>query len=159
MKKSKIFKGNMKRRKIFKVKMNISSRYLISSDDLVRIKAAEKILGIPGRMLYPSKSMRKPTTIFNAYVFTDKVQSIWIGDIEIERDREKLIGLSKEIGTLYIMLELEIRLQMPETVERLKTSALVIIDKEHITFSDTFKAYMEFWQEKLNTSVEKKEVE
>jgi len=139
--------------------MDIESRYLISSDDLVRIKAAEKFLGIPGRMLYPSKSMRKPTTIFNAYVFTDKVQSIWTGDVEIERDREKLIGLSNEIGTLYIMLEGEIRLRMPETVERLKTSALVIIDKEHITFSDTFQAYIEFWQERLNTSVKKKEVE
>jgi len=149
----------MKNKKSSRGKAEIDSRYLVSSDDLVRIKAAEKFLGIPGRMLYPSKSMRKPTTIFNAYVFTDKVQSIWTGDVEIERDREKLIGLSNEIGTLYIMLEGEIRLRMPETVERLKTSALVIIDKEHITFSDTFQAYIEFWQERLNTSVKKKEVE
>jgi len=149
----------MKNKKSLKGKMDIGSRYLVSSDDLVRIKTAEEFLGMTGRMLYPSKSMRKPTTIFNAYVFTDKVQSIWTGDIEIERDREKLIGLSNEIGTLYIMLEGEIRLRMPKNAERLKTSALVIIDKEHITFSDTFQAYIEFWQERLNTSVEKKEVE
>jgi len=149
----------MKDRKSLKGKKAIDSRYLIGSEELVSLKAAEEFLGIPGRMLYPSKSMRKPTTIFNAYVFTDKVQNIWTGDIEIERDREKLIGLSRKIGTLYIMLEGEIRLRMPETVERLKTSALVIIDKEHVTFSDTFKAYVEYWQERLNTSVEKKEVE
>jgi len=134
-------------------------RYLVSREELVNFKTAEKFLGISGRMLYPSKSMRKPTTIFNAYVFTDKVQNIWTGDIEIERDREKLIGLSKEIGTLYIMLEGEIRLRMPENAERLKTNALVIIDKELVTFSDTFQAYVEFWQERLNTSIEKKEGE
>ena len=149
----------MKNKKSSQGNTDIDSRYLISSDELVSLKAAVEFLGIPGRMLYPSKSMRKPTTIFNAYVFTEKVQNIWTGDVEIERDREKLIGLSKEIGTLYIMLEGEIRRRMPEIVELLKTSALVIIDKEHITFSESFEAYVDFWQERLNTSVKKKEVE
>jgi len=149
----------MKDRKSLKEKKAIDSRYLIGSEELVSLKAAEEFLGIPGRMLYPSKSMRKPTTIFNAYVFTDKVQNIWTGDIEIEKDREKLIGISKKIGTLYIMLEGEIRLRMPETSERLKTSALVIIDKELVMFSETFQAYVEFWQERLNPSVEQKEAE
>ena len=62
---------------------------------------AVKLLGYQGRMLYPSKSMKKPTTIFNANIYNSKAEKIWYGDLEIERDRKALIELSKsERGNL-----------------------------------------------------------
>ena len=59
----------------------------------------DKILGMSGRMLYRSKSLKQPTTIFNANIFNARAEKIWVGDIEIERDKEALCRLSKRIGT------------------------------------------------------------
>ncbi|NTU99564.1 MAG: hypothetical protein HGA55_00355, partial [Methanoregulaceae archaeon] len=42
------------------------------------------VMGITGRMLYKSKSMKKPTTIFNANIFNAEAKKIWFGDLEIE---------------------------------------------------------------------------
>jgi hypothetical protein len=41
------------------------------------LPAADKLLGMCGRMLYTSKSMKQPTTIFNANIFNAKAKKFY----------------------------------------------------------------------------------
>ena len=100
------------------------------TDKFARIsRAAVNLLGYPGRMLYRSKSMKRPTTIFNANVYNSKAEKIWYGDLEIERDREALIELSNNVGPVYILWEMDGRFlkQMP-TVTYIKSRAIVTVE-------------------------------
>lgn len=54
--------------------------------------------------------MKKPTTIFNANIFNSKakkIKKIWFEDVEIERDKEALLKLSKRLGPIYIGREID----------------------------------------------------
>ncbi len=103
-------------------------------------KAAVKLLGYQGRMLYPSKSMKKPTTIFNANIYNSKAEKIWHGDLEIERDRKVLIELSKREGAIYILWESDgWRLTQKPTTGYVKDRAVVVIKNRSITYSKEFE--------------------
>lgn len=51
--------------------------------------------------------MKKPTTIFNANIFDSKAEKIWFGDIEIERNKEALLKLSKRLCPIYTGREID----------------------------------------------------
>lgn len=104
---------------------------------------AINLLGYPDRMLYRSKSMKKPTTIFNANVYNSRAEKIWYGDLEIERDREALIELSHKVGPLYILWEMDGRFldQMP-TVGYVKSRAIVTVESGNIRYSEEFDTRM-----------------
>ncbi len=90
-------------------------------------------LGMAGRMLYTSKSMRKPTTIFNANIFNSQTKKIWFGDLEIERDREALLKLSLRIGPLYILYESDGRfLEQKPSPWLIRSKAIVVVEKGQI---------------------------
>jgi hypothetical protein len=107
---------------------------------------AVELLGLQERMLYLSKSMKKPTTIFNANIYNSKADKIWYGDLEIEKDREALIELSNREGTLYILWEMDGRfLQEPPTIACIRYKAIVTIENRIvITYSHEFQKYVDF---------------
>lgn len=109
--------------------------------------AAYEILGIPGRMLCRSKSMRTPTTICNANIFNVHAEKIWFGDIDIERDEETLIQLAESEGTLYILYEMDDRFldHLPSS-EYIRSVAAVIVERGDIRYSKDFKKYVKFRQ-------------
>lgn len=101
---------------------------------------AVKLLGYQGRMLYRSKSMKKPTTIFNANIYNSKAEKIWYGDLEIERDRKALIELSKSEGAIYVLWESDgWRLTQKPTSGYVKDRAVVAIKNRSITYSKEFE--------------------
>ena len=108
---------------------------------IVNISAdAVKLLGYQGRMLYRSKSMKKPTTIFNANIYNSKAEKIWYGDLEIERDRKALIELSKMEGAIYVLWESDgWRLMQKPTSGYVKDRAVVTIKNRSITYSKEFE--------------------
>ncbi|HAM51833.1 MAG TPA: hypothetical protein DCP92_14540 [Nitrospiraceae bacterium] len=111
---------------------------------------AREHLGFPGRMLYHSKSLAKPTTIFNANLFNKEARKIWYGDLEIERDREALLKLSEELGPLYILWEMDGRfLESEPTPGYVKAKAAVTVADGEITYSEHFKKYIEAMKERL----------
>lgn len=100
---------------------------------------AQEHLGIPGRMLYHSKSKAKPTTIFNANLFDKRAKKIWYGDLEIERDREALLEISKKVGSLYVLYEMEGRfLESRPTRRYVEARAVVTIEDGRISYSKDF---------------------
>ncbi len=102
-------------------------------------KPAVEFLGMAGRMLYTSKSMRKPTTIFNANIFNNQAKKIWFGDLEIERDREELLKLSLRIGPLYILYESDGRfLERKPSSGLIRSKAVVIVEKGQILCTKDF---------------------
>ena len=102
-------------------------------------KPAVEFLGMAGRMLYTSKSMRKPTTIFNANIFNNQAKKIWFGDLEIERDREELLKLSLRIGPLYILYESDGRfLERKPSPWLIRSKAIVVVEKGQILCTKDF---------------------
>lgn len=103
---------------------------------------AAELIGMVGRMLYRSKSMRKPTTIFNANIFNGQAKKIWFGDLEIERDREGLLALSGRVGPLFILREMDGRFmdRMP-TPGSVRADAMVIVEHGEIVYSREFAEY------------------
>jgi hypothetical protein len=69
------------------------------------MRTAEEFLGKPGRMLYPKKIFETPTTMFNAIIYNAGAKQIWAGDLEIVMDRETLLKLSEQVGTIYVLRE------------------------------------------------------
>jgi hypothetical protein len=112
-----------------------------SDTGYIRIsKYAVEFLGYQGRMLYRSKSMKKPTTIFNASIFNSKAEKIWYGDLEIERDRKELIALSKREGELYIPSESDGGfIKQRPTADYVKDCAAAVVKKGIITYSKEFE--------------------
>jgi hypothetical protein len=103
-------------------------------------KDAVDILGLPDRMLYRSKSLGKPTTIFNANIYNAEAVKIWYGDLEIERDKDALTELSNRKGPLYILWERDGRfLEQKPTVEYVKERAIVTVNDQKITYSEEFR--------------------
>ena len=101
---------------------------------------AVKLLGYQGRMLYRSKSMKKPTTIFNASLYNSKAEKIWYGDLEIERDRKALVELSKRKGAIYVLWESDgWHLAQQPTIRYVKDRAIVVIKNRTITYSKEFE--------------------
>jgi len=108
------------------------------------LRTADKRLGMCDRMLYPSKSMKQPTTIFNANVFNARAKKIWFGDMEIERDKEALLKLSRRLGPLYILYEMDGRfLEFIPTIGYIKSSAAVTVENGTISYSRDFSKYVE----------------
>ncbi len=112
------------------------------TDKFARIsRAAVNLLGYPDRMLYRSKSMKRPTTIFNANVYNSKAEKIWYGDLEIEKDREALIELSNNVGPVYILWEIDGRfLKQKPTVAYIKSRAIVTVEAGIIAYNEEFDA-------------------
>jgi len=108
------------------------------------LRTADKLLGMCGRMLYHSKSMKQPTTIFNANVFNARAKKIWFGDMEIERDKEALLKLSRRLGPLYILYEMDGRfLEFIPTIGYIKSRAAVTVENGTISYSRDFSKYVE----------------
>lgn len=114
-------------------------------------RLADKLLGMSGRMLYHSKSMKQPTTIFNANIFNSKAKKIWAGDIEIERDKEALLKLSKRLGPLYVLWEMDGRfLEFIPGINYVKSIAAVTIENGSISHSKDFAKYVSVMTERIN---------
>jgi len=123
---------------------------------------ALQYLGMNGRMLYRSKSLGQPTTIFNANIFDQRAKKIWFGDLEIDRDRKALTMISTELGNIYILREGDGRfLREIPSIAQVKSCALVIVQDGVIHYGADFKTYIEFVKrqiaEKNKTTQENKE--
>lgn len=114
-----------------------SSSYTILSDQ------ACKLLGLHGRMMYRSKTLGGPTTIFNATLFDSNARRIWFGDLEIERDYQKLIKLSETEGTLYILRESDGYLDFMPSIEYVQDAALVTVKNGSVTYDPHYERYIE----------------
>lgn len=120
-------------------------------------KAAEKYLGLSGRMLYPSKRMKKPTTIFNANIFNARAKKIWLGDIEIERDKDALLKISKGPGPLYVLWEMDGRfLEHIPSIGYVKSMALVTVKNGCILYSRDFAERIEILKNRMHKKEEEK---
>jgi hypothetical protein len=111
---------------------------------------AVKLLGLHGRVLYRSKSMRQPTTIFNANIFNSRAKKIWFGDLEIERDREALLKLSRRIGPVYILYEMDGR--FPEhipNIHYIKARAVVTVENGGISYRKDFAEAVDILTERM----------
>jgi hypothetical protein len=107
------------------------------------LRTADKLLGMCGKMLYRSKSMKHPTTIFNANVFNARAKKIWFGGMEIERDKEALLKLSRRLGPLYILYESDGRfLEFVPTIGYIKSRAAVTVENGTISYSKDFAEYV-----------------
>lgn len=128
------------------------------TDKFARIsRAAMDLLGYPDRMLYPSKSMGKQTTIFNANVYNSRAEKIWYGDLEIERDREALLELSNRLGPLYILYEMDGRfLRRPPTPARIQSVAPVAIRAGEIIYSREYQKGVEALTERQQRKTQEK---
>lgn len=112
--------------------------------------AAVTLLGLHGRMIYRSKSMAKPTTIFNANIFDAKAKKIWFGDLEIERDREALTSLCNQIGSIYILSEMDGRfLKKVPTPRTVKNTAIVSVEDGNIAYSESFATMVTLLNERM----------
>lgn len=102
-------------------------------------RPAVSLLGIPGRTLYPKRSMRQPSTIFNANIFDGQGKKIWHGDLEIERDREALTRLSLRVGTIYILYESDGRFftQKP-SLDFIRARTALMVEKGRIMCTRDF---------------------
>lgn len=128
------------------------------TDKFARIsRTATELLGIPDRMLYRSKGMAKPTTIFNANLYDAKADKIWYGDLEVERDTEVLLKLFDSIGPLYILYEMDGRfLEKPPTMAYIKDRAAVTVQNGAITYSPEFQKRVDFHKTREKTGLAKK---
>lgn len=120
---------------------------------------ARKHLGFPGRMLYHSKSMAKPTTIFNANIFDRRAKKIWFGDIEIERDRKALLNTSEELGPLYITWEMDGRfLKFIPSKKHIEAKAIVTVADRGLTYSEEFAEMVEILTKRSKEPKEKRPI-
>lgn len=130
------------------------------NDKFARIsRTAMELLGIPDRMLYRSKSMAKPTTIFNANLYDAKADKIWYGDLEIERDAEALLKLSDVSGPIYVLWERDGRFpKQAPTMAYIKDRAIVTVQNGAITYTSEFQERVDFLKtrEKTGLTAEKK---
>lgn len=101
----------------------------IKSNDISPL--AVEILGVQGKKISQSKSMGPATAIWNSKIVDASSTLVWFGDMDIDRYREDLIKLSKQLGLLYIL---------PESGESLD-DAMVMIDHERIWVDDKFAKY------------------
>ncbi|MGD0885369.1 MAG: hypothetical protein ABSA46_10960 [Thermodesulfovibrionales bacterium] len=118
------------------------------------MRMAEELIGKPGRMLYPSKSMGKPTTMFNAVIFNANAKQIWAGDMEIAIDKEALLKLAEQAGTtIYVVREGDTFIKFTPDLKYVKSVAQVTIEKGTITYSKEFAERVEDQEreEKENT--------
>jgi hypothetical protein len=110
---------------------------------------AVEMLGIPGRMTYRSKSLGKPSSIFNANIFDEKAMKIWFGDLEIERDREKLLSIADKIGTLYVLNESDGRfLKSLPKPGYIKSVAIIIITSDKILYDEQWARAVVYFEKK-----------
>lgn len=74
---------------------------------------AIKHLGYPGRMLSGSKTSPPGETVFwNGNVFTEFVQKLWHGDINVTRDMAKLQALADDLAcAIYVTRESPFRFE------------------------------------------------
>jgi hypothetical protein len=93
---------------------------------------AMKVLGYYGKKISQSKTLGPATAVWNSKIADVNEIIVWTGDIDIERHREQLLQLAKELGPLYIL---------PERGES-KHAALVIIDQDKIWIDDNFAKYI-----------------
>jgi hypothetical protein len=113
-------------------------------------RTAIELIGFPGRMLYRSKSMRQPTTIFNANIFNSRARKIWFGDLEIERDKEALLKLSQKIGPVYILYEMDGRfLEHIPNIHYIKAQAVVTVENGAVSYRKDFAEAVEIVKERI----------
>ncbi|MFA5073716.1 MAG: hypothetical protein WC539_07450 [Nitrospirota bacterium] len=115
-------------------------------------QAANKYLGLVGRMTYRSKSMGTPESMFNINVFNSKAKKIWFGDLELARwhDRVGLIRLSEEEGPIYVLYERDGRFRdkMP-TLKYVKAVAAITVQNGVITYSEEQKTRIKGLEERI----------
>ncbi len=100
--------------------------------------------------------MGKPTTIFNANIFNSRAKKIWFGDIEIESDKEALLAISRRLGTIYILYEMDGRfLKTIPTIYYIKQRAIVIIEKGSISYMHDFAKRVEILRKKMQKNAKK----
>jgi hypothetical protein len=113
-------------------------------------KTAHRFLGWSGRLLYRSKRMKQPTTIFNANIFNSRAKKIWFGDLDVEKDREALLKLSRRLGTLYVLYETDGRfLEEIPTMGYIKSKAIVTVQDGDISYSKDFAERVEILKKRL----------
>lgn len=120
--------------------LNAIQASLWPKDKITEIsQPAEELLGMAGRMLYISRGIKKPPTIFNANIFNEKGKKIWFGDIDINRDKTALFRLSARLGYIYILYGMESRLlRHNPSIWELRKSAAVIIEEGNMLYSKNF---------------------
>lgn len=97
-------------------------------------EAANKILGMNGRMISGSKSgylnhYPKNLAVFNANICTKNEGKIWYGDIDLTLDREKLSELAKSLeNEVYVLYEMDARFEN-EASPKLE-NAVVVFKKD-----------------------------
>ena len=112
-------------------------------------RMAEKLIGGPGRLTCFSKSLRTPATICNANIFNSKAMKIWFGDLDMEKDRDALLKLSKRLGLLYILYETDGRfLEYMPTIGYVKSRAKAIVENGKVSYSRDFSEYVEVMNER-----------
>lgn len=78
-------------------------------------------------------------------------KKIWFGNIEIERDKEALLKLSRRIGPLYILWEMDGRfLDFIPAICYVKSRAAVTVEDGFISYSKEFAEYIEGLRERLS---------
>ena len=105
---------------------------------------AEEIIGKAGRRLFAGKGMNKPQTIFNADIFNEKGERIWLGDIDIYKDRWALLRLSAKAGGLFIFNRAgEMFSCQRPSPEQTRSLAAIIVKEGKISFSKEFAEKVE----------------
>lgn len=106
--------------------------------------------------LHQQKHGGKPTTVFNINIFNSRAKKIWFGDIEIERDKQALLAISRRLGVIYIIYEMDGRfLKTIPTIDYIKEKALVIIEKGSISYNYDFAKGVEILKKKVNKKYQK----
>lgn len=104
------------------------------------IELANKIMGLPGRLLSGSKSGYNRThpeniVVFNANLCTKKLGKLWYGDVDITLDEAKLKELAVVLGEdLYILREHDARFSNENAP--LFNRARAIVSRGTIKFQD-----------------------
>lgn len=93
---------------------------------------AKQLLGFPGRMISHSKSLGPATAVWNAQIVNAEGKAVWAGDIDIEKSREQILQLAKQLGMLYIL---------PESGKS-TYDALVMVKQDKIWIDDKFANYI-----------------
>lgn len=128
-----------------KTKDAMGNDHKIGLFQLQRETTAREILGIPGRILSPSKSLGPATAIWNARIIDVDKNLLWNGDIDVEQSRDQLLQLAKELGPIYILREFDTRLD----------EALVRILLDKMWIDDNFAKYMRLKEQRLKKTTGK----
>lgn len=112
---------------------------------------AKELLGLPGRMISPSKTLGPKGAIYNANLFNERAKRIWNGDIDIIHDRETLLDLADRLGTLYVLQEHKGQnLRGIPNMKYIQSAALVIIGTK-MWIDDHFVLYMQHREKRKST--------